>query len=215
MASIQNELKNELFKRKINFIPMTYAGCQDLQKKQSKLCISKIQMIRDKKIRQFKKSTIIMHLNYNNLDQKSEKLNSFINTINKYLNLNYNIILIYPIPKFTVNVSQKILNIYLEDKKRFSENFKMNNYISLDYKKYLSETKKMISKFNKLSNKNLYFIYPDKIFCNTIQKNKCVANSSENIFFVDRSHLSKKGSEMLNSNLIEIIDEIYPDNLIN
>ena len=219
MASIQDELKNELSIRKINFIPMTNAGCdfvkQHKKNKQSVFCNSKLQIKRDKEIRQYKNSTIIMHLNYRNIGQGNEKLDSFVDNIAKYLNLNYNIILIYPIPQWPINVSQKIFDVYSEDKKNFLENFKLNKYISSDYKDYLFDTKKITNKFNKLSNKNLFSVYPDKVFCNIIENNKCTANSSENIFFIDNSHLSKKGSEMINLNLIKIIDKIYSVNSIN
>ena len=213
MASIQNELKNKLKKRKINFIPMTNAGCdfveQNSKKNKSIFCNSKIQIKRGKEIRKFKNSTIIIHLNYRNLDSEGEYLDSFLDNIDKYLNLNYNIILIYPIPQWDFNISQKIFEIYSEDKENFSENFMLNKHVSSDYKDYLFETKKITSEFNKLKNKNLFFVYPDKIFCNIIENDRCAANSFEKIFFIDNSHLSVKGSEMINSNLIKIIDKIY------
>ena len=49
-----------------------------------------------------------MHLNYKNLDVDKIKLNLFLDNVNKYLKLDYNIILIYPIPQFQDNVSDFI-----------------------------------------------------------------------------------------------------------
>lgn len=218
LASIQNELKQKLLKRKINFIPMTNAGCDFVKlnstENQSIFCNSKLQLNRDKKIRKFENSTIIMHLNYRNLGKGDEKIFNFIHNVKKYLNLKYNIILIYPIPQWSDNVSEKVYKIYSKDKKNFLDKFNVNNYISSDYKDYLIETKKITNEFDKLNDEKLFFIYPDKVFCNKIEVNRCAANSSENIFFIDKSHLSKKGSEMLNSNLIKIVDKIYSDNII-
>ena len=217
MASLQEELRLSLKKRNKNFIIMTNAGCDfliiDQRIKKNKFCDSKIQKQREIKIKKYKNSTIILHLNYQNLDAENIKLNLFLENVNKYLNLDYNIILIYPIPQFQNNISSSLYELYHKDKKNFLNNIsKEENYISLDYDKFSSDVKSIIQNLNYLEHKNLYRVFPESIFCNEIIKDKCLGNSSEDIYFVDRNHLSKKGSKMINVNLIKVIDQIYLDN---
>jgi len=78
----------------------------------------------------------------------------------------------------------------------------------LDIKEHYIKTGKITDKVSKISHKNLFFIHPEKIFCNIKEKNKCSANSLKNIYFTDTSHLSKVGSEMINFELIKLIEKI-------
>ena len=40
-------------------------------------------------------------------------------------------------------------------------------------------------------------------------KNKCIAHNSKETFFIDGVHISKKGSMLINIDLMKIIDKIY------
>ena len=81
-----------------------------------------------------KKSILILHLNYRNMDENYKKLEQFISNINYYLNLDYKIILIYPIPQFSENVSQILHKLYQKDKANFFQNiqFSLKNHIKLE-----------------------------------------------------------------------------------
>ncbi len=209
LASIQEELKNNLVERQINFIPMTNAGCDFLNSKvQNKYCNRTIQSNRSNKIKQFKRSIIIMHFNYRNNRNDVNEITSYINNINEYLSLGYKIIVIYPIPQWNQNISQKIHSIYKKNKKNFFDELNKQGEFNLEYDYYNDQTSEITKKLDELSHENLFFIYPDRIFCDTKKKNKCLANSLENIYFTDASHLSKVGSEMINSELIKIIENI-------
>ena len=188
---------------------MTNAGCDFVKKNKSssEFCNENIQQRRDLKIKQFENSIIILHLNYKNISQDEKVIKKFIDNINNYLEIGYKIILIYPIPQWKENISESILSIYRKDK-NFLSSFDDNFYISIDYNDYLDDTKQITAEFDKLKHENLFTVYPNKIFCNTILENKCVANSLENIYFVDGSHPSQKGSEMINKELIKKIKEI-------
>ena len=217
MASMQEELRLSLKNRNKNFIIMTNAGCDfliiDQRIKKNKFCNPKIQKQREIKIRKYKNSTIILHLNYKNLDAENIKLNLFLNNVNKYLKLDYKIILIYPIPQFSSNVSDSIFELYHKDKKNFLKNIlKKENHIKLSFDEFVNDTKYVHKNFDKLKHKNLHRVFPESIFCNQVIKGKCLGNSSEDIYFIDTSHLSKKGSNMINVNLIKVIDQIYSNN---
>ena len=214
MASIQEELKYELIKKNINFIPMTNAGCDFLEinlglvwselgtvLNQRASCNKEIYVNRIKKINSKKGSTIILHLNY--IADKDEKtLKNFSERIMNYLNEDYKIILIYPIPQMSKNVSNEI-------EKDIKNNKSPVDLVSIDFTKYLNDSKKISALFDTIDHKNLYKIYPHKKFCDTSLKNKCVGNTDKYIYFSDTAHLSKKGSELINIDLAQIIDKIY------
>ena len=76
------------------------------------------------------------------------------------------------------------------------------------------ENKNFASKCKKKNINFIQLISPttSKKRCNQIIKDKCLGNSSEHIYFVDDSHLSRKGSNMINVDLIKVIDQIYSNN---
>jgi len=203
MASIQEELKNQLIKKDINFIPMTNAGCDFLKIDNNKRanCNKKIIENRIKKIEGKEGATIILHINYTG-DVKKHVLKDFSKKIKNYLDEDYRIILIYPIPQMKKNVS-------VEVEKNIKNNKIPIKIINIDFLKYLQESKKIFNFFDTINHKNLYKIYPHKKFCNTSLKNKCIGNTQDYLYFTDTSHLSKKGSELINMDLIKIIDSIY------
>ncbi len=205
MASIQDGLKNELVKKEINFIPMTNAGCDFLEiDRDNKItCNKKIFENRLKKIQKKKGSTIILHLNYIQFNKQNNiKEKEFLNVLNNYLKNDYKIILIYPIPYLEKNVSMEIEKNILNKAKKF-------DVVNIEFEKYITESKKTFNLLDKINHSNLYKIYPHEKFCNTDLEEKCIGNNQNEIFFIDNTHLSKKGSDLINVDLIQIIDKIY------
>ena len=54
-----------------------------------------------------------------------------------------------------------------------------------------------IPTFDKIDHPNLIKIYPHKVFCDEHGTGKCYTHDEKNIFYMDPSHLSHRGSEML------------------
>ena len=203
MASIQEEMKIKLINKNLNFIPMTNGGCDFIRVKNNNdaMCNEKIVKNRIKKIKDKKESTIILHINYKkNLKDKS--LIGFSKVVNEYLNQNYQVVLIYPIPQMKKDVS-------IEVEKNLKNDEHPIKIVNIDFTEYLKQSKKISDLFDTMNHSNLYKIYPHKIFCNTYLKNKCIGNTQDYLYFIDSSHLSKKGSELINMDLINIIDSIY------
>jgi len=203
MASIQEDLKTNLLKRDINFIPMTNAGCDFLEIDDGTTCNKKIFDNRQKKINQKLGSTIIFHLNY--IQAKDDDIffnESFIKKINYYLKKNYKIILIYPIPYLDENVSMEIEKNLIDKKNKY-------NFVNIDFQRFLKESEKISTLFDTLNHENIYKVYPHKKFCNTELIEKCVGNTQTEIYFIDKLHLSNEGSKLINVDLIKIIDKIY------
>ena len=184
---------------------MTNAGCDFLEiSKDNKItCSKKIFKNRLDKIEKKKGSTIILHFNYiqankeNSIDEKK-----FLKKINEYLKNDYKIILIYPVPYLEKNISIEIEKNIINKKKKF-------DIVSIDLNKYLIETRKIFDLFDSIQHKNIYKVYPHKKFCNSNSSGKCVGNTQNDIYFIDNTHLSKKGSELINMDLVKIIDKIY------
>jgi peptidoglycan/LPS O-acetylase OafA/YrhL len=191
MASLQPEMKKNFDERDLNFIPMTRSVGRSQPYYEN----------RKNKILENKNSTIIFNFQYN---EEKKELDILIKKIKFFLNQNYKIILIYPIPQFKENVSDIIAKKVLLKK----DDYKLN-YINISFEEYQNKTKFIFEGFEDLNNINLYKVYPHKIFCNTIIKNKCIAHNDKEIFFIDGVHVSKKGSELINVDLMKIIDRIY------
>ena len=184
MASIQEELKNKLIEKNINFIPMTNAGCDFLkvENRTKSTCNKKIQDNRIKNLNLRKESTIILHINYNK-NISDHTLKDFAKKVKNYLSKSYQIILIYPIPKMKKNTSSEIEN-FLRNKNG------QIDYINIEFSDYLKKNEKIFNLFDSLKHKNLYKIYPHNKFCNNLLKYKCIANTKKDIYFIDGSHLS-------------------------
>lgn len=105
------------------------------------------------------------------------------------LSKNNKVILIYPFPEFAVNVTKKL--IFFPEKK-----------ITIDYKTYLERSNNILKIFDKINNDNIYKVRPDKIFCDSFLKNKCVANTDEFIFYEDTNHLERAGINIIRAKII-------------
>ena len=203
MASIQEDLKTNLVKRDINFIPMTNAGCDFLEIDDGITCNKKILNNRLKKIDEKLGSTIILHLNY--IQAKVDDVffkESFLEKIYFYLNKDYNIILIYPIPYIDKNVSVEVKKNLINKKDKI-------DFVNIDFQRYIQESENIFSLFDALNHKNLYKVYPHTKLCNTHLIGKCIGNTQNEIYYVDKLHLSNEGSKLINVDLIKIIDKIY------
>ncbi len=120
---------------------------------------------------------------------------SFKISISK-LSKNNQIILIYPIPEVGWHISQKFFNQYPD------------KIISTSYKVYRERTKTSFKLLDSIKGRNIFRVYPHKIFCNTEIGDRCVTHDKDNIFYLDHNHLSLKGAEMLNELILTKIKEI-------
>ena len=130
--------------------------------------------------------------------------------INNFLELGYKIIFIYPIPHLEQSVSIKIDEIFKtsnDNLKNYLNNY--DNYISIDYSKFKKDAVDIFKLLSSINHENLHSIYPHNIFCNNNDKNKCIGHSKNDIFYIDGSHLSKMGSNLINKELLKIINKIY------
>ena len=131
---------------------------------------------------------------------------SFKDTV-KNLSKNNKIILIYPIPEVGWHVPRKILQ---QNPATFISSTKQSDLknITTSYQVYKKRTLSSFKLLDSINGKNVYQIYPHKLFCDTFIKERCVTHDNKNIFYSDDDHLSLKGAEMLNDLIIKKIDKI-------
>ena len=227
MGSISYDLKNKLDKLKINFKTMIVGGCFYLPNFEIKnhRCSLELQNTMKKDIRNESVKPIIIiggDLS-NNLEKNNKSFvnyqgvsieDGFIKSINDLLGLGYKIILLYPLPVFEENVSQKVFNLvrnsgsFSKDNYKKNENIIKKNLVILKISDYKSQSRNVYQIYDKINHENLIKIYPHQIFCNTYIKNDCVGNNEKNIFFHDKKHPSVFGSKLINSLIEEEIKKI-------
>ena len=119
-----------------------------------------------------------------------------------------NIILIYPIPEVDVNVPRKLLNQHLKGDLAFIKSFNAQNSITTSYQIYKARTKSSFELFDSIKGKNIYRVYPHKLFCDTLIKDRCLSHDNKNIYYFDNHHLSIKGAKMVNDLILDEIRKI-------
>jgi peptidoglycan/LPS O-acetylase OafA/YrhL len=120
---------------------------------------------------------------------------SFRDSVYKLSKINQ-VILIYPIPEVGWHISQKFFNQLPKE------------IISTSYKVYKKRTKSSFELLDSIKGENIYRVYPNKIFCNTIIKDRCITHDEKNVFYLDHNHPSLEGAKMINDLILFKIKEI-------
>ncbi len=114
------------------------------------------------------------------------------------------IILIYPIPEVGWDVPKKI---WINRKNKLFSDPNLEN-ITTSYQTYKDRTKSSFEMLDSILGKNIFRVYPHKLFCNTSIKNRCITHDEKNIFYYDSNHPSLKGAEMINDLIMKEIEKI-------
>ena len=215
MASLQNELKKMLVSRNYQFITMTNAGCDfiniSLEDDETLFCNLNIYKERLQYIKNKPNSILIFHLNYSNEVFKNDYISQkkFISDINDFLDNNYKVILIYPIPQMNVHTSNVLSKKIRNNKKKLDNLFEnYENLIQVDFNEF-KEKSNFVSKILDEINHNYSFkLNVEDVFCNSIVAKKCIAHDEKNLFFIDNNHLSSFSAKIITQKIDEIISKI-------
>ena len=135
--------------------------------------------------------------------QKNIKIN-YKKTVQELLKNNHNIILVYPMPEVGTNVPNLLKNFELKKNNQlFSQNL-----FTTSYEIYKDRTMLSFELLDSIKGDNIYRVYPHKLFCDTIVKNRCMTHYDNNIFYRDDDHPSLKGAEMINNLIMKEIEKI-------
>ena len=127
-------------------------------------------------------------------------------SILELLENNIKVILIYPIPEVPWDPLTKIFDS--SNSRNFNEvkNYILSNNVTTSYKSYEARSNKSFKILNDINHKNLFRVFPHKIFCDYNKGNDCFIHNKKNIFYFDSEHLSVIGSKMLEKPILEIIN---------
>jgi peptidoglycan/LPS O-acetylase OafA/YrhL len=146
--------------------------------------------------------------NWNNLFVSTKKnltiQETFKNEVMKLAQKN-KIILIYPFPEAGWDIPKKILSLSRNDKKSIKEYLIPKNYITTSHDVYKKRTVSSFELLNSIKGENVHRIFPDKLFCNTKFKNRCLTHDDKYIFYTDDSHPSSRAGEMINDLIMQKI----------
>ena len=130
---------------------------------------------------------------------------SFIYSLKKLSNNGNKIILIYPTPEAGWNIPKEVFSKFFIFKKEFSK----ENYITTSYENYKQRVKSTYKLLDSINGDNIYRIYPEKLFCNTLIKGRCLTHDSKNLFYSDEHHPSLYIIEQLANQTIQKINFIF------
>ena len=116
------------------------------------------------------------------------------------------IILIYPYPEAGWHIPKRILNLSKKDNNNNEKYLIPKNYITTSHDVYKERARSSFKLLDSIEGKNIHRIYPDKLFCNTIIKDRCLTHDDENMFYIDDDHPSTKAAEMINNLIMREIN---------
>ncbi len=198
--SLTYNLKDKSELKNFKIVAMAKPGCY-LWRLGARRCDESYNIKREKRILESNNSIIILggslwvYLDNNEIDFKK-----FLQSLKKFTDNGHKIILLYPLPIFDQNVLEKISYDYFRGNKKI-------NSIFIPRSDFINSTKDSFIFLDSLDNQNISRVKPHKIFCDE-NSNKCIANKNENIYFVDNSHPSTIGSDMINNLIIAEIKKI-------
>ena len=130
-------------------------------------------------------------------------------TIERLLKLNNKVILIYPIPEVGWHVPKKLYSKFPKNifgiNKYYEEQFDKEKYVTTSFNTFKNRTKSSFLLLNSIKNKNLIRIYPHKLFCDNILKERCITHDSEELFYLDDDHLSSAGSNLIVKEILKVL----------
>jgi len=128
---------------------------------------------------------------------------ALISRINYIINQGHKLVLVYPVPEMAFNVPRLLNSKFIKNRLNFSR-FSVP-ILSGSYEVYKKRNKPVFEILDNVQSSSIYRVYPHKFFCDTIIKDRCVANDKENIFYHDGDHLSLIGSKYVVDKIIKKI----------
>jgi len=142
-------------------------------------------------------------------DRKSAIFDNYRLTVQKLINNGHKIILVYPIPEVGWNVPYKLFNSMPRNNLNEIKSYlSVKNFITTSYQVYKDRTKSSFELLDSIKGGNIYRVYPHKLFCGTLIKDRCITHDDKDIFYADDDHPSLKGAEMINKLIMKEIKKI-------
>ena len=124
----------------------------------------------------------------------------YVKSIKTLINSGRTIVLVYPVPEMGWNVPNRLLRIY-------NKNHKVSiTDGSTSHELFTKRNKDAYAALDALGNHpKLFRIYPEKIFCNTYLKGRCVAHLNGVPLYYDDDHLSEFGANFIARDVARVL----------
>jgi len=122
--------------------------------------------------------------------------NSLNKTINDLQANNIKVLLVYPIPEVGWNVSKKLITRLALSSEGLKGIF-LSNPLTTSHKVFLERSNNIYKLYNNVDNENILRIYPERVLCNTLVKDRCITHDESNVFYIDDDHLSYDGAKLI------------------
>ena len=141
-------------------------------------------------------------------NSKNQDLNNGVKkSIEDLLDNGVKIILIYPIFSLVLMFQKEVEVYYKWNKNNFDE-YDASNKITTSNKNFEKWAEKSYAILDSIQHKNLYRVFPQKLFCNTKVEDRCVLYDKNSIYYIDNNHLSKAGNEKIIKKIVDKINLI-------
>jgi hypothetical protein len=140
----------------------------------------------------------------NQSDKNKLIKNSFNKTIKDLLSNNLKVILLYPIPEVGWNVSKKLI-LKLGLNLNNLEDLYKSKPLTTSHDAFLKRSKDIYNIYDDIIDDDLFRVYPEKIFCNSLILERCITHNDKKVFYIDNDHLSYDGANLVVGNIKKII----------
>ena len=133
---------------------------------------------------------------------------AFTETVKYFLDKNYKIVLIYPVPETGWSIPQEVLKRFFSKKLNKDDfvNSLNDNPITTSFDLFIKRNKKTFELYDSIQHPNINRIYPHKIFCNNQIKSRCITHTNDQLLYYDAVHLSSHGIKILVKELIKLFN---------
>jgi peptidoglycan/LPS O-acetylase OafA/YrhL len=137
---------------------------------------------------------------YKNIKNRKKYIDNLLinysKSIDKLLEYNIKLVIIYPIPEHNVNPGSVLF--HKQKLKRKIEPISEKYYVFIDHEEYKNWNSDAFDFYNSIQHHKIYKVDPSTAFCNNYIPNKCVANDKDYLFYYDDNHLSLEGTKIVN-----------------
>lgn len=133
----------------------------------------------------------------NSLKTKAER-NAFISrqyraTMDRIIEADHNVILIYPIPKAAWNVLEKLAEKIIGTSGNAGE-VAATNPVTTSADAFKARTTGAHELLDNITDDGIIRIYPEQFLCNTVNAGRCLTHNTENWFYRDDNNRSDTGA---------------------
>jgi hypothetical protein len=160
-------------------------------------------------------------------NQKSLVQDSMRRTIQSLLNQGHTVVLVYPIPEVGWDVPTEVAQratlsqhrlVFGRPIPRWIEkrllpgpnSWPLDTPVTTSYDIYLKRTQSTFDALDSINSDRIIRIYPHKIFCEEREGGRCVTHDEDNVFYLDRHHLSASGARLVTSEIMKAISSWNP-----